>query len=158
MAETGVNQNDPLDREYAEAWRPETGDRLHGEVVYINTRQRSDEYGGGRYVIVTMRVKKGTEHGGVEIEPGSERAVHALHTVLENELAAVKPKLDDELGLAYDGMHEGRYHRWRVHKYGGETGGVDWSEFGGEEVEGESPVISNVPGDTSDLPDGDVTW
>ncbi len=65
-----------------------------------------------------------------------------MHEVLENELAAISPKIGNELGIRYDGKHpEKGYHRYRVHRYDDEleSGEIDWAKFGGHHAD-ESPV------------------
>ena len=105
-----------LDRDYAPAWRPEPGDSFIGTVVELS--EREGNYGS--YPIVTMRSAS-----------GEERAVHAFHEVLASEFARVAPKIGDELGIKYLGMHAERgYHRYRVRRAGA-SAELNWDKYGG---------------------------
>lgn len=122
---------DPLDREYAAGWRPQSGEKVRGKLVDLSSRERDEAFGGGRYPILTLELAESarTKDGSVD----DFVAVHALHEVLERELARIRPKLGDELGVLYQGKHPERgYHRYRVHRYGNDGAGFDWGAFGGE--------------------------
>ena len=124
--------DDQLDAKFAPAWRREDDPKIVGEVTTLSEREGAY----GRYPIVTVRTQDG------------ERAIHAFHEVLANELARIAPKVGDKIGVKYLGKHPERsYHRYRAVKVGDEEG-VDWSRYGGD---GDAPT-SDVPGDTSDLP------
>jgi hypothetical protein len=92
-----------VDREYAEAWRPEAGDKLVGEVVELGQREGAF----GTYPIVTVRRDDGTE-----------AALHAFHTVAANELAKAAPQVGERIAIKYVGQKETEsgqaYHAYRV--------------------------------------------
>jgi hypothetical protein len=124
---------DKLDAEFAAAWRPDAGDKLAGEVVAIGERQGQYD----PYPIVTLRR-----------DDGEEFAIHAFHTVLGAQLAALRPKLGDRIAVKYIGKTQnkagtGEYHGYRAVKDGAD-GGVDWSKYGVE------------PDGGSDLPSTDA--
>lgn len=130
-----------LDVEFAPAWRPDPGDKLSGEVVGIG--ERAGEYGS--YPIVTLRR-----------DDGEELALHAFHSVLASELAALRPKLGDRLAVRYDGKKQtrtgtGSYHGYKVVKDGDEQA-VDWSQYAaGDEQSAAAPPASDVPAGTADF-------
>ena len=102
------------DLEFPEAWRPKVGDCLIGTVV--STDERDGEY--GTYPIVT-----------VETRDGKRLAVHAFHTVARGELARLRPKVGDEIGIKYHGKDAERgYERYtmRVDRPGAEP---DWDRI-----------------------------
>lgn len=106
-----------LDADYAEGWKPGTGDKLVGIVVDVSEREGNF----GSYPIVTVRTAA-----------GEELAVHAFHEVLANELARIAPKPGDEIGLKYLGKHPERgYHRYRVRRSGA-TAEVSWAKYAGD--------------------------
>jgi hypothetical protein len=111
---------DALDKAFAEAWRPQPGEKIVGEVIDLS--ERTGAY--GRYPIVTVRTGD-----------GEERALHAFHEVLANELGRVAPKVGDVIGVRYDGNDEDKgYHRYRVRR-AGDGSGLDWSRYGGDQAE-----------------------
>lgn len=102
---------------FAEAWRPEPGDKLVGRVVEISERQ--SEYDDGPYPIVT-----------VETDEGEQFAFHGFHTVAKSELAKQRPRVDERIGIAYHGKHADRgYERYRV-IVERENSGPDWDTIG----------------------------
>lgn len=132
---------DRLDADYAKAWQPVPGGKIVGETVAI-----SERVGGyGRYPIVTLRQ-----------EDGEERAIHAFHEVLQNELARIAPKIGDTIGIKYGGKDaEKGYHRYRVVREGDDgEGAFDWNPYGddGDDSDDDSSE-SHVPADTSDFED-----
>ena len=93
--------DDRLDS-FAEAWKPEPGDKLIGTVVDLD--ERDSAYGDEPYPIVT-----------VETDDGNELAFHAFHTVARNELAKQRPAIGDRIGIAYHGKQDGKnYESYRV--------------------------------------------
>jgi hypothetical protein len=101
----------------AEAWRPEPGDLVIGEVVELGERRGFAER---PYPVVIVRT-----------EAGEYVAVHAFHTVLKEELAKLEPRAGDRLGVAYHGLvekGESRYELYRValERAGGEERAPDW--------------------------------
>jgi hypothetical protein len=109
------------DLEFPEAWRPKQGDFLIGKVVSLD--ERDGEYGS--YPIVTVQ------------RPDGERlAFHAFHTVARGELARLRPKTGDEIGIKYHGKDAERgYERYtmRIDRPGAEP---DWDRHAAE-TEGE---------------------
>jgi len=82
-------------------WRPEIGDALVGTVTEISTRE--SEFGGDYPLVV------------VATEDGDEIAIHGFHAVLKNELARLRPREGDKLGIKYHGRDvKGGYERYRV--------------------------------------------
>lgn len=105
---------DRLDAEYAEAWRPGPGEKIVGEVIALSEREGAF----GRYPIVTIRTAD-----------GDERALHAFHEVLAGELANLKPKLGDEIGVKYAGKDpEKGYHRYRAER-ADDGDSFDWGRY-----------------------------
>ncbi len=92
------------DRTYPEAWIPDVGDLLIGEVVEYSegsTRQ-------GTYNIAVIR----------DEESGKPHAVWLMHKVLEDEFRRHKPKVGERISIK---RHEDgctttgtKYHRYRV--------------------------------------------
>jgi hypothetical protein len=95
---TGRSLDERLDS-FAEAWKPEPGEKLVGVVVDLDSRET--EY--GRYAIVTLRT-----------DEGDERAVHAYHTVLAREFEKRTPRLGERLGVKYLGKSDKGYEGYRV--------------------------------------------
>jgi hypothetical protein len=136
-----------VDREYAEAWRYEPGDKLIGETVELS--QREGAY--GIYPIITVR-----QDNGVEL------AFHAFHTVARNELAKAAPQVGERIAIKYVGVKEaggeGRssYHAYKV-AVDRAARAFNWSAFGETgEVEpdipaDDGPPLSTVPTD-DDIP------
>ena len=111
--------DDALDRELAPAWRPEPGNKLVRTVTDASERER---YDGDAYPIVTVRTDNG------------EFAVHAFHTVLQNELARIRPTIGDAIGIRYEGQKatangRSKYHSYRVRSTGA-SAGVNWARYG----------------------------
>jgi len=79
-----------LEQDLAPAWRPdqEDPDILIGEVLSIELG--TSEY--GPYPLLVVRS-----------EDGTEKAVHAFHTVLRNELVKHRPKVGERIGIKYLG-------------------------------------------------------
>jgi hypothetical protein len=126
---------DALDKDYAESWRAQPGDKIVGEVIDLS--ERTGAY--GRYPIVTLRT-----------EEGDERALHAFHEVLANELARIAPKVGDTIGVRYDGKDADKgYHKYRVRRAGDDSG-LDWSRYGGDQPGADlEPDLSGLPGGAS---------
>lgn len=131
MTDTDIGAR--VDRDFAEAWRPDPGDTIVGEVTDLGQRNGYDDT---PYPIITVRR-----------EDGTELAFHAFHTVARNELAAARPQVGERIALKYLGPKSGadgrsKYHAYRV--------AVDrpaptfaWERFGGEAVE--PPVEPDIP-------------
>jgi hypothetical protein len=107
----------------------------------VSDLSEREGFDGSPYPIVTIRA-----------ENGDELAVHAFHTVLANELARIRPKVGDELGIRYGGRVRGEnsrssYHSYRVRSRGSGQG-VNWSRYG----DGNEPAAQDAPIATDDLP------
>ena len=100
---------------YAEAWRPDPGDKIKGRVLAVTM---GPDMGYGQYPIVTLDVD------------GQERAVHAFHTVLRTELARRRPRPGDDLEITYQGKRSPKsgngndFHVYRV--IGGQEPEFNW--------------------------------
>jgi hypothetical protein len=117
--------------EHAEAWRPEPGDRLVGEIVAIS--QGRSSYDARAYPILTVR----------SADAGEDLAVHAFQTVLLDELARERPKVGEVIGIKYLGEVVGARSTYRkytvvIDRPDGEV----WDNFGAPEPdpEPEGPV------------------
>ena len=121
------NLQDQLDADYAEAWKPAPGQSIVGVVVDVTEREGAY----GRYPIVTLRT-----------EAGDERALHAFHEVLADELAKLAPKPGDEIGVKFLGKHpERKYYRYRARRSGA-TAEVAWSKYAGGGESDEADALS----------------
>jgi hypothetical protein len=120
---------DELLRPPAEAWRPDPGDVLVGEVVELDEREG---FAGVRYPVVTVRT-----------DVGEYVAFHAFHTVARDELARWEPKIGERLGVAYHGLvekGESSYELYRmkvVREHDVAVAGAepDWAAIGGQAEE-----------------------
>lgn len=97
-----------LEQDLAPAWRPDQEDEdiLIGQVVSIE--MGTSEY--GPYPLLVVRQ-----------EDGTEKAVHAFHTVLRNELVKHRPNVGEKIGIKYlgkqkaaEGSKYGSYIGYRV--------------------------------------------
>lgn len=105
---------DRLDAEYAEAWRPNPGDKIVGTIATIEMFTGQYE----PYPIVTVDTDDGP------------RSVHAFHTVLRSELAGKKPQPGDRIGIKYRGKSDKGYESYRVVVESDRR--VDWDRVGHE--------------------------
>lgn len=90
-----------LDRD-REAWKPQPGDVLVGEVVEIDVR----DGGYGDYLTVT-----------VATEDGREVTFHGFHSVAKRELAKVRPEVGSKIGIKYQDRSTGTarsYERYKI--------------------------------------------
>jgi len=92
-ADTGAKtSNDSLearlDRDFADAWRPDPGDKIVGHVVEL--RAHENQY--GTYPIVTLVT-----------DDDEEVAVHAFHTTLRNGLKRARVEIGDHIAIKYLG-------------------------------------------------------
>lgn len=95
------------------AWRPEPGQKLSGTVVALD---ESTNFKGDPYPIVKIDVG------------GTITTVHALHEVLQQELAKRRPTIGDQLSISYHGQPDGKdYHHYTV--TGGTEPTIDWSRY-----------------------------
>lgn len=85
----------------AEAWKPEAGDKLIGEILDLD--ERESNYDDQPYPLVT-----------VLSDDGEERAFHAFHTVARRELGRLRPRIGERIGIAYHGRHAKGYERYVI--------------------------------------------
>lgn len=113
-----------LEAGYAEAWRPdqEDPDTLVGVVADISTNE--SDY--GEYPIITIRQDDGTE-----------KAVHAVHTVLRNELIKQRPQIGERIGIKFlgdiktkPGSRYSSYKGYSVRMERDATTAFNWSTLG----------------------------
>lgn len=96
------------------AWRPDPGDTVTGTVLALDEGRNVKQQ---PYPIVTLDVA-----GGVV-------KVHALHQVLQEELAKRRPTIGDDLTISYHGQPDGKdYHHYTV--AGGSAPAFDWGRYG----------------------------
>ena len=104
------------DLDFAEAWKPEPGDVISGEVTSISTR----DGGYGQYPIIEIKT-----------DDGEVRACHAFHTVLSNELARVAPQKGSRIAILYRGKEEREespdFHSYRVKDLSETPHAFDWN-------------------------------
>lgn len=86
-----MTEEEYVEAEYPDAWVPAPGDEIAGRVVGITM---SPDFGYGPYPIVTLDVE------------GTERAVHAMHQVLRQELAKRAPRIGDEVQIKFLGKRK----------------------------------------------------
>jgi hypothetical protein len=146
MSQYGSKQ-DPgelVDRDFADAWRPDPGDKLVGEIVELGQRAG---YNDEPYPIVTIKQ-----------DDGVELAFHAFHTVARNELAKLRPQIGQRLAVRYEGEKQGADGKSRYHAYRLATDQVpafNWASFAdGTDVTAVEPDIPTVEpkADDSDVP------
>jgi len=129
--------HDRLDS-FAEAWRPEPGDKLVGRIIDID--ERDSAYSEVPYPIVT-----------VETDDGQEMAFHAFHTVARNELAKQRPVIGNRIGIAYHGRPEGKsYEAYRVivERADSQPKAIDWDKHRTEdeaELDDETEPVDETP-------------
>ncbi len=119
-----------LDADYATAWKPEPGDTLIGQVTEITER----DGGYGVYPIVT-----------VKRDDGEELALHAYHTVAQNELAEQRPQIGERIGIKYVGRVAGKdakgsYHAYRIKVDRPDGPSINWARYS----DGHEPSEDNV--------------
>jgi hypothetical protein len=78
----------------ATAWRPTQGDMIDGTIVKILVRSGGDY---GAYPVVILDTGSATY-----------TAIHAFHTLLRNQLAAIKASSGDEITIVYQGKVESK--------------------------------------------------
>lgn len=111
------SQQTRYDYTYADAWMPKDDEVIEGKVASIDTG--ASAY--GPYPIVT-----------VEREDGSKAAVHCFHQAIRGQLARIKPKVGDPIGIKYLSRKKSTtnpsqsYAVYRVVSEG--AGGYDWSQ------------------------------
>lgn len=129
--------------DYPAAWRPSPGETLEGTVTEIT---EYDGGGFGGYPILTV----GTEDG--------EKAVHAFHTVLRNELAKLDIQVGEKVAILYGGKQRSKdgsveYEGYRVKAPDRKPRRFAWGDSdNGDETSG-NDLVDDTPGDDgSDLP------
>jgi hypothetical protein len=133
MSITSGNQdvNAQVDREFADAWRPEPGDKLIGEVVELG--QRDGAY--GVYPIVTVRQ-----------DDGVELAFHAFHTVAQSKLAEARPQVGERVAIKYLGLNkrgDRPYHDYRA-AVDRAAVAFNWRAFGDDAGEIEPDIAAGL--------------
>lgn len=133
-------------RPSAEAWRPEPGDVVIGEVVEVQERRGFAER---PYPVVTVRT-----------EANEYVAVHGFHTVLKEELAKLAPRPGDRLGVAYHGLvekNESRYELYRValERAGADQPEPDWDAIARDAAEEHATVAPEPAPSPVEPPDDD---
>ena len=125
-----MSLEDRLEQGLASAWRPDQDDpdTLIGEVVEIAVG--TSDY--DPYPLVVVRK-----------DDGEEKAVHAFHTVLKNEILRQKPQVGERVGIKYLGEQKTKpgskfssFIGYRV-KVDRAAAAFDWAKFGSAE---EDPV------------------
>jgi hypothetical protein len=130
IAGNHTDVNAQVDREYAEAWRPDPGDKLIGEVIELS--QRDGAY--GVYPIITLK-----QSDGVEL------AFHAFHTVAQSRLASARPHVGERVAVKYLGLNNSGdrpYHDYRV-AVDGPAAAFNWGAFSDSDAAGE--VEPDIP-------------
>jgi hypothetical protein len=103
--------------EAREPWRPAAGEQLVGTVLAIT--ERESNY-GGRYPLLI-----------VASDDGRAFDVHAFEAVLLDELAKLRPRVGERIGIAYLGKHAERgYHRYRLVVERDGQPSIDWDRYG----------------------------
>lgn len=100
----------------AEAWRPDPGEKLIGTIVDLDERESAfDEQ---PYPIVTVLTSQGNEH-----------AFHGFHTVPRRELARLRPRVGERIGVAYHGRHSRGYEHYTI-RLDRDPTAPDWERIG----------------------------
>jgi hypothetical protein len=124
-----MSLEDQLNEENAPAWRPEEGDIIEGKVVSIDQRPAGDY---PAYWIITL-----------EKDDGSREAVHAFHSVLEQELKRIRPQVGHRIAIKYLGKKQGRNYSYANYKAATENKpDVEWGP-----ADEEKPIGSDIPSD-----------
>lgn len=94
-----------LDKDYAEGWRPTTGDTVIGEVTDIDTGY--SEYNQTSYPIITVK------------RTGSDElvALHCFHDVLRKRILQLQPQIGETLGVMYKGKKPSKDGRREIAVY-----------------------------------------
>jgi hypothetical protein len=142
---------------FPEAWRPEPGDKLVGEVVDLTTT----DGGFGEYVIVTVLVEDESTEQGNPIGLSDERTWHAFDTVAKNEIAKQKPRIGDGIAAKFFGKRPGKdgteYKAWRVlveHR-GPANEPTPAEKAAGDQAEESPPDTAELSGEVAD---DDIPW
>jgi hypothetical protein len=134
---------DRLNEPEPERWEPEPGDSLVGTVEALEQRVGSWK----PYLVVDIRQ-----------DDGEIRRWFATHTVAKSELAKLRPKAGERIGVRYLGTHAKGYENWRVVLDRGEepaaAAPVDWDAVG-KETEDKPPATGEQPEDEWLPPDAD---
>ncbi len=128
---------DSVDAGFAEGWRPEEGDKLVGKIVGL-ARGWSDQ-SESFYPIITIH----------DETLDKDVAVHCFHYVLKNRVTDLKPKIDERIGIKYDGTVPTKDGKRTVAKYIVRVEGRDvdiWSQ----EAPPQQTAPVNSPGSGGD--------
>jgi hypothetical protein len=131
---------------FAEAWRPEPGDALIGEVVDLD--ERDSEYGDVPYPIVTVLT-----------DDGNEVAFHGFHTIARRELAKKQPQVGERIGIKYigpasttkAGMSPAQLYKIVVEREESKKT-VDWERIGAEADAADGATVGGGDGDIPFMP------
>lgn len=129
----------------AEGWRPNPGDVLKGEVVEI--KRAWSDWTDSWYPLVIIRDQTRNENVGV----------HCFHATLQERLMAARPKIGDELEIAYlgkrptkDGKREAAIYKVTIP---GETGAEVWDSLEGQRPRAaEAAKQGTLPTDDEEIP------
>jgi len=100
-----------MDTNNAPGWLPNDGDTIVGRVVNLS-RIRSTFGAQEYYPIVTIKLDEGydatakVDGNATTIHGGALVAIHGFHYVLKRELASLRPREGERLGVAFKGMTE----------------------------------------------------
>lgn len=137
-----------LDINNAPGWMPVDGETVIGQVVSVD-RMRSSYGGQEYYPIITIRVE-GNANAKVNGEPGTVTrgdllAIHGFHYVLRSELATLRPKVGERLGVKYVGQQPSKDGKRTVTIYVVKVDGREADVWAGM-----APPMPTVP--ASDVP------
>jgi len=134
----------PIDRARAyddqpePGWRPQPGDVVAGTVIDVDVRTATYRDQAREVPVVVL-----------EQPDGSRIAVWALHTVLLQELARLRPRIGEELAIRRLDDAEQGYKRYRVFAARqDDTAGIDWAAI--ETAGSDGPVDDHD--DQGDVP------
>ena len=144
-----------VDRKFPDGWRPKASDKLVGTITALDTR---DGFGGEPYPIVTIRK-----------DDGEELAWHAYGAVAGRELARLRPKVGEQIGVKDLGEvatedHKRTYRGWRIVIAERDEQPFDWSRFGDDDpgAPGQPSLLdepaSDVPSDLDTKGGDDVPF
>jgi hypothetical protein len=126
---------------YPEAWRPDPGDKVVGEIIELDMLESKF---GGSYPLVV-----------IETEDNRQVALHGFHTVFKSELARQCPKVGDRIGVAYHGRDEkAGYERYRVvvERTEPQSNAIDWQAVDADARAelGDAPPLSDADAPVED--------
>jgi hypothetical protein len=142
---------------FPEAWKPQPGDKLIGELVDLDLRQ--SDY-GDPYPILTVDAASGSTMGGEPIS--GEHAWHAFHTMGRSAVAKQRPRIGEQIGVSYHGKGTAAApgmnppERWRliVDRPREQQPQVDWDTLAGvaETTDSVASTSRANPSESDDIP------